>query len=84
VFVAGPRALSPDDLEFERGTVCIGDGARRYRDTLERLGAIVPPDADEAHVPHARLHAAISVAYGPIEEIEPIYVRAPDAAVSSA
>jgi tRNA threonylcarbamoyladenosine biosynthesis protein TsaB len=84
VFVPGPLALSPDDLELERGTACIGDGARRYRDTLERCGAIVPPDADDAHIPHARLHAALAVAYGPVDEIEPIYVRAPDAAVSGA
>ena len=64
VFVHGPRAVSPDDLELEPGTMCIGDGAVRYRATLERLGAVVPPDDDALHVPHARLHAALASAYG--------------------
>lgn len=78
VFVAGPRAVSPDDLDVE-GALCIGNGAVRYRATFEDRGAIVPPDDDSIHVPHARLHAALATTFGPVEEIEPIYVRAPDA-----
>ena len=35
VFVPGPLALAAADLELEPGTVCVGDGARRYRDVLE-------------------------------------------------
>ena len=42
VFVAGPRAVSPDDLDLEPGTVCVGSGAIRYRSTFERMGAVVP------------------------------------------
>ena len=83
VFVAGPRAVEPDELEFEPGTVCIGGGARRYRATLERKGAVVPPDDDERHVPHARLHAALAHDFGPAEDVLPIYVREPDARVPS-
>lgn len=79
VFVQGPRALSPDDLELAPGTECVGGGAVRYRPTLERLGCVVPPDDDPVHVPHARLHAALVSRYGPVDEIEPLYVRAPDA-----
>jgi tRNA threonylcarbamoyladenosine biosynthesis protein TsaB len=79
VFVAGPRALAPDDLHVEPGTVCIGNGAVRYRATLERKGAFVPPDEDPLHVPHARFHAAIAHGFGPAEAVLPIYVRAPDA-----
>jgi tRNA threonylcarbamoyladenosine biosynthesis protein TsaB len=79
VFVAGPRAVAPDDLDLAAGTVCIGNGAVRYRATLERLGALVPPDGDGLHVPHARLHAALATSFGSVEEIEPIYVRPPDA-----
>ena len=82
VFVRGPRALSPDDLELQPGTTCIGNGAVRYRATIERLGAVVPPDGDALHVPHAHLHAALAVEYGSVESIEPIYVRAPDAIAS--
>ena len=79
VFVEGPRAISPDDLVLEPGALCVGDGAVRYRATLERLGAEVPPDDDERHVPHARLHAALARAYDAVETIEPIYARLPDA-----
>jgi tRNA threonylcarbamoyl adenosine modification protein YeaZ len=79
VFVNGPRAVSPDDLEIEPGTLCVGSGAVRYRDTFERRGAVIPPDDDQVHVPHARLHAALVSDYGAVDEIEPIYVRVPDA-----
>ncbi|HEU5490185.1 MAG TPA: tRNA (adenosine(37)-N6)-threonylcarbamoyltransferase complex dimerization subunit type 1 TsaB [Gaiellaceae bacterium] len=82
VFVAGPRAVSPDELELEPGTLCIGNGAVRYRAALERLGAEVPPDDDDRHLPHARLHAALARELGPVEEIEPIYARLPDAELS--
>jgi tRNA threonylcarbamoyladenosine biosynthesis protein TsaB len=84
VFVAGPRVLSPDDLELEPGALCVGNGAVRYRATLESLGAVVPPDADDVHVPHARLHAALAADFGPVEEIEPVYVRLPDAEAATA
>jgi tRNA threonylcarbamoyladenosine biosynthesis protein TsaB len=83
VFVPGPRASAVDDLELEPGTLCVGDGAVRYRAALERGGALVPPDEDEAHVPSARLHAALAGAFGPAEDVVPIYVRAPDARVRS-
>jgi tRNA threonylcarbamoyladenosine biosynthesis protein TsaB len=79
VFVTGPRALAPDELELEPATLCVGSGAVRYRATLERLGGFVPPDGDERHLPWARLHAALATEYGPLEAIEPIYVRVPDA-----
>jgi len=79
VFVAGPRAVSPDDLPLDPGTLCLGSGALRYRSTFERMGAVVPPDDDGRHVPHARLHAALATDFGPVDVIEPIYVRVPDA-----
>jgi tRNA threonylcarbamoyl adenosine modification protein YeaZ len=79
VFVAGPRAVPPDDLDLEPGTLCIGSGAVRYRETFERMGAVIPPDDDPFHLPHARLHAAVTSDYGPVDAIEPIYVRVPDA-----
>jgi tRNA threonylcarbamoyladenosine biosynthesis protein TsaB len=79
VFVTGPAAVAPDDLELDPGALCIGSGAVRYRHTLERKGAIVPPDDDELHVPRASLHASLAHDFGPAEAVEPIYVRAPDA-----
>jgi tRNA threonylcarbamoyl adenosine modification protein YeaZ len=82
VFVEGPRAVSPDELALESGTVCVGSGAIRYRSTLERLGGVVPPDDDPRHLPHAWLHARIAEDYGPVSRIEPLYVRVPDAEAS--
>jgi tRNA threonylcarbamoyladenosine biosynthesis protein TsaB len=79
VFVEGPRAVAPDDLELAPGLVCIGSGAVRYRSTFERMGAVVPPDDDERHVPRARLHARLATDFGRVDSIEPIYVRLPDA-----
>jgi len=79
VFVQGPHAVSPDDLLLEPGTLCVGSGAVRYRATLERQGAVVPPDDDDRHLPHARLHASLAREYGDVEHLQPIYVRVPDA-----
>lgn len=84
VFVEGPRAVAPDDLEIDVGTVCVGSGAVRYRSTFEQMGAVVPPDGDGRHLPHASLHAALASDFGPVERIEPIYVRVPDAEASLA
>jgi tRNA threonylcarbamoyladenosine biosynthesis protein TsaB len=79
VFVSGPHAVAPADLDIPPGTLCIGNGAVRYRPTLERMGAVVPPDDDDLHVPHARLHAFLASDFGPADALEPIYVRPPDA-----
>jgi len=74
-----PAVLPPGDLAVERGTVCVGDGAIRYRELLEEAGAEVPADADEAHLPRARFHAALASEFGPAELVEPLYLRVPDA-----
>jgi len=61
------------------GRVCVGDGALRYREHLERTGATVPPDESELHLPRARFHAALANNFGAADELRPLYVRAPDA-----
>lgn len=73
-----PVARRPGELTLEPGTLCVGDGAVRYRDVLEALGAKVPPDDSQLHVPRASLHANLATGFGPAEKVEPIYVRAPD------
>jgi tRNA threonylcarbamoyladenosine biosynthesis protein TsaB len=73
-----PRVCRPDELDV-RGRVCVGDGAVRYRVTLEEHGAEIPPDDDERHVPRARFHVELAHGFGPAEEVEPIYLRIPDA-----
>ena len=79
IFVAGPRVLQPEKLDLARGTVCVGDGAIRYRELLEARGLEIPPDDDLRHVPRARFHALVAAEFGPVDEVAPIYVRAPDA-----
>jgi tRNA threonylcarbamoyladenosine biosynthesis protein TsaB len=79
VFVAGPAVLPPDALPFEPGTTCVGDGAIRYRDVLEASGLVVPPEDDERHRVRARFHALLAADFGTADEIQPLYVRAPDA-----
>jgi tRNA threonylcarbamoyladenosine biosynthesis protein TsaB len=81
IFVANgePRALAPAELELPPGTLCVGNGAVRYRATLEAAGAEIPPDRDERHLPRARFHAQLARDFGPAEEVEPLYLRVPDA-----
>ena len=74
-----PRVLTPPELPLNAGTVCVGDGAKRYRSLLEERGAEVPPDDDERHLPRARFHAQLAGEPGPVDELEPLYLRVPDA-----
>ena len=83
IFVPGPRAVAPAALEVEPGTTYVGNGAVRYRHVLEQAGAEVPPDDDERHLPRARFHAALARDFGPVELVEPLYVRLPDAVAVS-
>jgi tRNA threonylcarbamoyladenosine biosynthesis protein TsaB len=57
------------------GTLCVGDGARRYRALLEQAGAVVPDDLDPRHAPAAVALAGLAAGGAP----EPVYVRRPDA-----
>lgn len=78
-----PVVLTPADLQVEPGALYVGDGALRYRELLEELGAVVPAETDERHRPRARFHASLAGALGPVEEIEPLYLRVPDAVKSA-
>jgi len=68
-----PAVCAPQDVH---AALCVGDGAVRYRSMLEANGAEVPPDGDERHVPRARFHAELA---GEPGEVEPLYLRIPDA-----
>jgi tRNA threonylcarbamoyl adenosine modification protein YeaZ len=78
VFTDGPSLARPEELAVA-GERLVGDGAVRYRDVFEAAGADVPPDDDAAHRPSAALLAARAGAFGPVEALEPLYLRAPDA-----
>jgi hypothetical protein len=69
-------ACAPQDV---RGELCVGDGPVRYREVLEAQGRSVPPDDDERHLPRARFHVELARDFGPAEEVEPLYLRIPDA-----
>jgi len=74
-----PAVVTPGELDVSEGVTYVGDGAVRYRSELEARGGAVPPDGDERHVPRARFHAALLGSVGPVEAIEPLYLRVPDA-----
>jgi tRNA threonylcarbamoyladenosine biosynthesis protein TsaB len=74
-----PTCLKPHELALKAATECIGDGALRYRTVLEERGATVPPDDDPRHLPRARLHVELARDFGPADEVEPLYLRVPDA-----
>jgi tRNA threonylcarbamoyladenosine biosynthesis protein TsaB len=74
-----PCVLAPQELPLDEATVCVGDGALRYRALLEERGGVVPHDDDERHVPRARFHAALAGEPGSVDELEPLYLRVPDA-----
>jgi tRNA threonylcarbamoyladenosine biosynthesis protein TsaB len=74
-----PVVLAPGDVVVEPGAMLVGDGAVRYRALFSEKGAVVPDDADERHLPRARFHAGLAGAFGPVDAIEPLYLRVPDA-----
>ena len=74
-----PQVARPHELAFDRRTVCVGNGAVRYRSTFEAMGVDVPLDRDERHLPRARFHALLADEFGPAEAVEPLYLRLPDA-----
>jgi tRNA threonylcarbamoyladenosine biosynthesis protein TsaB len=81
--VAGDAVVvAPEALEVESGRAYVGDGAVRYRGSIEERGGLVPPDDDDTHVPWARHHAELAVDFGPAERVEPLYLRVPDAEVT--
>jgi tRNA threonylcarbamoyladenosine biosynthesis protein TsaB len=74
-----PLVCAPADIEVDAGTLCVGDGAVRYRTVLEEGGASVPPDGDERHLPRARFHVELAREFGSPDAVEPLYLRIPDA-----
>ena len=79
VFVPGPAGAASRRTSLADGRLCVGNGAVRYRDVLEANGARRAAGRRPRHLPRARLHASLATAFGPVDAIEPIYVRAPDA-----
>jgi tRNA threonylcarbamoyladenosine biosynthesis protein TsaB len=85
------RLGSPDDLaadleQFPDDVLCVGDGALRYRDRLERRGLEFaeqwlahPSAAPLVQLAHAR---ALREDWVNTWELEPLYLRKPDAEIN--
>jgi tRNA threonylcarbamoyladenosine biosynthesis protein TsaB len=74
-----PLVLPPDAVRLAPRTLCVGNGAVRYRSLLEAAGAEIPPDKDERNLPRARFHAQLARDFGPADAVQPMYLRVPDA-----
>jgi len=81
-----PAALPPEELAraaaaLPRPVLAVGDGAVRFRASLEAVGAAVPPDGDRLH----RVSVAVICRLGAEAEpgrpdaVVPDYLRVPDA-----
>jgi tRNA threonylcarbamoyladenosine biosynthesis protein TsaB len=79
-----PSVLAPEQLQdhVARGSVAVGDGAIKFRATLEQLGVSVPGDHVPVHrvsaISHCRLAVALDPAPSP-QDVQPAYLRIPDA-----
>jgi len=84
----GPVTASAEELARrlaggDDAVVAAGDGSLRFRKTLESVGAEVLPATDEAHRIAARHVCALAaeIEPGPPENVQPLYLRRPDAEV---
>jgi tRNA threonylcarbamoyladenosine biosynthesis protein TsaB len=77
VFSTGPHLCRPDELDVA-GKVLVGDGALRYRELFEAAGATIPFEP-ELHRPDPYALAQHAGPFGPVEEVDPLYLRDPDA-----
>jgi tRNA threonylcarbamoyladenosine biosynthesis protein TsaB len=73
-----PVVLQPAELPVVGGGTYVGDGAMRYRETIEAAGGSVPPADSELHLPRARFHAELASEFGLPELVQPMYLRIPD------
>jgi tRNA threonylcarbamoyladenosine biosynthesis protein TsaB len=80
-FVAPPDQLAERVGELDGGSLAAGDGALRFAAELEAAGATVAPPDDPVHRVAARHVCAVgeAVAEAPTDQIEPLYLRPPDA-----
>lgn len=80
-FVADPEDLATRVGELAPGLLTAGDGSIRFREQLESAGASVLAEDDPGHLIAARHLCLVAAGRDPVApgEIEPIYLRPPDA-----
>jgi len=81
-----PAALAPEALAervraLPAPPLAVGDGAVRFRDSLEAAGALVPPDEDGVHRLRAEHVCRLGAEGSPTDRdaLLPDYLREPDA-----
>jgi tRNA threonylcarbamoyladenosine biosynthesis protein TsaB len=79
-----PRTLAAGVATLGLPTLAIGDGAVEFREVLERAGALIPADESELHRVSAITHCqlAVSMRGSPPDQVQPEYLRLPDAQIS--
>jgi tRNA threonylcarbamoyladenosine biosynthesis protein TsaB len=84
-----PQALSASELarliaDLGLSVLAIGDGAVEFRSVLARSGALIPRDDSELHRVTAMNHCRLagSLRGGAPDEIQPEYLRLPDAEIA--
>jgi tRNA threonylcarbamoyladenosine biosynthesis protein TsaB len=85
--VLEPLAIAPEELAAQLGTppldapFAVGDGAVRFREELERAGAVVPADGAPAHRVSALQICRLGAGSEPADRdaLLPDYRREPDA-----
>ena len=79
--VADPASLAGRLGELEASPLAAGEGAVRFRAELEAAGVTVAPSEDPVHRISAQDVCALgeSTAEAPPDQIEPVYLRPPDA-----
>lgn len=84
-----PAVLAPDALEAAAaqlgpGGLAVGDGAVKFAGNLRRSGLIVPPEDSELHRVTALAHCRLAVDLEPgrLGDVQPEYLRQPDAEIS--
>jgi tRNA threonylcarbamoyladenosine biosynthesis protein TsaB len=80
-FVAGPEELARRVAELDSASLAAGDGALRFAAELKAAGATVSPAEDPVHRIAAQDVCALgeAAAETPPDQIEPLYLRPPDA-----
>ncbi len=78
-WVGPPEKLADRVRGLEERPLAVGDGSVRFRDELESAGATIPEDGDPAHCVRARHICRLAAEVPDARDIEPNYLRRPDA-----